>query len=159
MTKQNLVDLEHEVQQVLEQNFHGKYHSLANMSQDYRRDLVNRHFMFEDCDRFNKGGGGCDFWPTGRGIFLSSDEKFLVWMNEEDHLRIISMDKGGDLNAIYDRSDFFFKKMCEGLLQLCLSVYVYLISQSKRFIDSTSYRFFTVFKSNFIDAIFEFIGW
>ena len=57
--------------------------------------------------RFNKGGGGCQHWPHGRGIFISADEKFLVWLNEEDHLRIISMDKGGDLNAIYKRYFLF----------------------------------------------------
>jgi creatine kinase len=27
----------------------------------------------------------------------------LVWCNEEDHLRIISMQKGGDLKAVYAR--------------------------------------------------------
>ena len=70
--------------------------------------------------RFNKGGGGCQHWPTGRGIYISNDEKFLVWINEEDHLRIISMDKGGDLFAIYKRyrkHDLFnFKKFFEVLL-------------------------------------------
>ncbi|KAL1446103.1 hypothetical protein MTO96_044684 [Rhipicephalus appendiculatus] len=28
---------------------------------------------------------------------------FLVWVNEEDHLRIISMQKGGDLKEVYGR--------------------------------------------------------
>ena len=30
-------------------------------------------------------------WPHGRGIFVSNDEKFLMWINEGDHLRVISM--------------------------------------------------------------------
>lgn len=42
------------------------------------------------------------FFP-GRGIFYNKDKTFLVWVNEEDHLRIISMEKGGDLAVIYDR--------------------------------------------------------
>merc|ERR1739838_443225 len=29
-------------------------------------------------------------WPEGRGIFHNKDKTFLVWVNEEDQLRIIS---------------------------------------------------------------------
>ena len=39
----------------------------------------------------------------GRGIFYNDDKTFLVWVNEEDHLRIISMQKGGDLATAYAR--------------------------------------------------------
>ena len=53
--------------------------------------------------RFILGAGGCVSWPTGRGIFLSSDRQLIVWVNEEDHLRIISLDKGGDLPSVYSR--------------------------------------------------------
>merc|ERR1712110_601375 len=31
------------------------------------------------------------------------DETFLTWVNEEDQLRIISMQKGGDVRAVFDR--------------------------------------------------------
>ena len=33
-------------------------------------------------------------WPEGRGIFHNEAKTFLVWVNEEDQLRIISMEKG-----------------------------------------------------------------
>lgn len=33
----------------------------------------------------------------GRGIFHNKDKTFLVWCNEEDHLRIISMQNGGNV--------------------------------------------------------------
>merc|ERR1712051_290888 len=32
-------------------------------------------------------------WPEGRGIFHNEAKTFLVWVNEEDQLRIISMEK------------------------------------------------------------------
>ena len=47
--------------------------------------------------------GGYNDWPTGRGIFFNEDKTFLVWVNEEDHLRLISMQKGGDIGAVYKR--------------------------------------------------------
>merc|ERR1712076_291692 len=42
-------------------------------------------------------------WPEGRGIFHNTDKTFLVWVNEEDQLRIISMQKGGDVKGVFER--------------------------------------------------------
>lgn len=42
-------------------------------------------------------------WPIGRGIFVSNDKKFLMWINEGDHLRIISMEQGGSIQSVFDR--------------------------------------------------------
>jgi len=48
-------------------------------------------------------GGACQHWPTGRAVFLNTARTFVVWVGEEDHLRIISMQQGGDLAAVYTR--------------------------------------------------------
>ena len=42
-------------------------------------------------------------WPEGRGIFHNKDKTFLTWVNEEDQLRIISMQKGGDVKGVFER--------------------------------------------------------
>ena len=42
-------------------------------------------------------------WPEGRGIFHNKDKTFLVWINEEDQLRIISMQEGGDVKGVFER--------------------------------------------------------
>merc|ERR1712141_68105 len=42
-------------------------------------------------------------WPEGRGIFHNESKKFLVWVNEEDQLRIISMEQGGDVKNVFER--------------------------------------------------------
>ena len=55
------------------------------------------------CSRYILGAGGCMDWPVGRGIFLSSDRQLIVWVNEEDHLRIISLEKGGNLASVFSR--------------------------------------------------------
>ena len=59
-------------------------------------------FLTVSC-RFLRAAGGYDDWPTGRGIFHTPDKKFLAWVNEEDHMRFISMQKGGDLKEVYLR--------------------------------------------------------
>ena len=42
-------------------------------------------------------------WPSGRGIFHNNDKTFLVWVNEEDQLRIISMQPGADIGQVFER--------------------------------------------------------
>merc|ERR1712008_656147 len=37
------------------------------------------------------------------GIFHNAAKTFLVWVNEEDQLRIISMQKGGDVKGVFER--------------------------------------------------------
>lgn len=87
----------------LEGPLKGTYYPLTGMSKEVQKQLTDDHFLFNDSDRFLKAASGYDDWPTGRGIFHTPDKKFLVWVNEEDHLRLISMQQGGDLKEVYLR--------------------------------------------------------
>ncbi|XP_056327537.1 creatine kinase, testis isozyme-like [Danio aesculapii] len=42
-------------------------------------------------------------WPDARGIWHNDSKTFLVWVNEEDHLRVISMQKGGKMQEVFTR--------------------------------------------------------
>merc|ERR1712080_417996 len=81
----------------------GKYHPLTGMSKSTQQGLIDDHFLFKEGDRFLQAANACRFWPTGRGIFHNDKKNFLVWINEEDHFRIISMQEGGDLGEVYRR--------------------------------------------------------
>ncbi|PIR69364.1 MAG: arginine kinase [Candidatus Niyogibacteria bacterium CG10_big_fil_rev_8_21_14_0_10_46_36] len=81
----------------------GMYYPLAGMKEDIRAQLVADHFLFKQGDRFLESAGANRDWPDARGIFHSADKKFLVWVNEEDQLRIISMEQGGNLHSVYNR--------------------------------------------------------
>jgi len=65
--------------------------------------LTADHFLFKEGDRFLQAAGLNRDWPSGRGIFHNKEKTFLVWINEEDQLRIISMQKGADLLAVFSR--------------------------------------------------------
>lgn len=69
----------------------GKYYPLNNLSESDRKQLIDDHFLFKEGDRFLEACGLNRDWPNGRGIFHNNDKTFLVWVNEEDELRIISM--------------------------------------------------------------------
>merc|ERR1712027_178522 len=68
-----------------------------------RQQLVDDHFLFMSGDPNLKVAGMERDWPEGRGIFHNKDKTFLVWVNEEDQLRIISMQKGGDVKGVFER--------------------------------------------------------
>ena len=67
------------------------------MKPDVQKQLIEDHFLFKEGDRFLQACGLNNEWPEARGIFHNDDKTFLVWINEEDHLRIISMQKGANL--------------------------------------------------------------
>ena len=69
----------------------GTYYPLSNLSEDEARQLRIDHILFEEPDRFLSAAGGNRDWPEGRGVYISDDRKFIVWVNEEDHMKIISM--------------------------------------------------------------------
>lgn len=87
----------------MEGELKGKFYPLTGMDKAVQQQLIDDHFLFKEGDRFLQAANACRFWPTGRGIYHNDNKTFLVWCNEEDHLRIISMQMGGDLGQVYRR--------------------------------------------------------
>jgi len=81
----------------------GNYYPLTGMDEKVRQQLVDDHFLFMSGDPNLKVAGMERDWPEGRGIFHNEAKTFLVWVNEEDQLRIISMQKGGDVKGVFER--------------------------------------------------------
>merc|ERR1712121_566652 len=81
----------------------GNYYALTGMDEKVRQQLVDDHFLFMSGDPNLKVAGMERDWPEGRGIFHNDAKTFLVWVNEEDQLRIISMQKGGDVKGVFER--------------------------------------------------------
>ena len=73
------------------------------MSKEDQNQLIADHFLFKEGDRFLESSGLNRDWPSGRGIFHNKEKSFLIWVNEEDQLRIISMQKGADIGAVFKR--------------------------------------------------------
>jgi len=87
----------------LDGSLKGRYYPLLGMSEEDRLSLVQDHFLFKAGDRFLESAGLNRDWPSGRGIYHNNEKTFLVWVNEEDELRIISMQKGGNIKEVFER--------------------------------------------------------
>lgn len=87
----------------LEGKLAGTYYPLEGMSEADSVRLIADHFLFKAGDRFLEAAGLNRDWPQGRGIYHNDEKSFLVWVNEEDQLRIISMQMGGDIKEVFTR--------------------------------------------------------
>lgn len=90
-------------------NLSGSYYPLNGMTAAEQQQLIDDHFLFDKpVSPLLTCAGMARDWPDARGIWHNKDKNFLVWVNEEDHTRVISMEKGGDMRSVFDR-------FCRGL--------------------------------------------
>merc|ERR1712080_769460 len=87
----------------LEGDLAGTYYPLTGMDEQVRQQLVDDHFLFVSGDKNLIAAGMERDWPEGRGIFHNAEKTFLIWINEEDQLRIISMQMGGNVKGVFER--------------------------------------------------------
>ena len=101
-----------------ESEFDGTYVSLTpghpkQLSDEQYRRLVAEHVMFKDMDKdpYLVSAGIAGDWPYGRGCYFTKDRSFIVWIGEEDHLRIMCMKTGTQLKQVLDELHVFVNQI------------------------------------------------
>jgi creatine kinase len=98
----------------LDGDLKGDYYPLAGsnsyapkpggMSHHEEEQLREDHFLFQEPDSTLLISGAMHRdWPDARGCWHNNDKNCLVWSNEEDHMRIISMEMGADIVNVFGR--------------------------------------------------------
>lgn len=88
----------------LDGEFTGKYYPLSKMTDKEQEQLIEDHFLFDKpVSPLLLASRMARDWPDARGIWHNDKKNFLVWVNEEDHTRVISMEKGGNMKAVFER--------------------------------------------------------
>merc|ERR1719171_589329 len=71
---------------------------------------ARKRFNLNTIRKRQKGIGESGVWPQyepcdchARGLFHNNNKDFLVWVNEEDHTRVIAMEKGGNMKRVFER--------------------------------------------------------
>ncbi|MCD6581986.1 MAG: hypothetical protein J7K90_09315 [Desulfuromusa sp.] len=93
----------------------GEFFLHTDISDAKRQELIDDHFLFRGKDRMQAASGYHEHWPYGRGVYLNQAKTFINWVNEGDHLRIISMEMGGDVKAVFERLSAGAKAIEEGV--------------------------------------------
>jgi len=109
MTKEQRLKLEEMMQKVFagfeNEHLKGKYHPMVGMPEEDRVKYVDLHYLYINDDPTLELVGCYDDWPAGRGIFINENQEkgvFIVWVGEEDQLRIMAMAKRSDVQAVWD---------------------------------------------------------
>ena len=90
----------------------GTYYPLSGMTDAEQEQLINDHFLFDKpVSPLLTCAGMARDWPDARGIWHNKNKNFLIWINEEDHTRVISMEKGGNMKRVFER-------FCRGLQEV-----------------------------------------
>ena len=115
MTRQDRVDMEKAMGKVFHQlismpEYGGRYVSITPghpnfIDQTEYQSLVDAHIMFKNmaADRYLMAAGIASDWPYGRGCYISKDKGFIIWVGEEDHLRVMCMGRVTILNDVFNR--------------------------------------------------------
>nr|BDA39157.1 opheline kinase [Thoracophelia sp. 1 KU-2021] len=103
--------------QGLSGNLAGKYFPLTGMTKAEEQALIDDHFLFQKpTGHLMQNSSSARDWPDARGIFHNNEKTFLIWINEEDHYRVISMEKGGNVRSVFERFSRGLQEI-EGLMK------------------------------------------
>ncbi len=81
----------------------GHYQVLAEMGVDGDSASADGRLGFTRGDRFQDAAGLNRNWSIGRGFFSNQAKSFTAWVNEEDQLRLISVQRGADIATVFAR--------------------------------------------------------
>ena len=102
---------------------------IGGMSEQKEDDLRSAGNLFQEPDSTLLLASGMGrHWPDARGIYHNEAKNFFVWVGEEDHLRIVSMQKGDNIKDVFSR----FTSACDGVQKVLKSegydfMYVFII--------------------------------
>lgn len=88
----------------LEGDLAGAYEPLKDMDETRQDQLIDEHLLYDKpVSPLLIASGMARDWPDGRGVFLSKDKRLVVWVNEEDHARVVSMQADSNMDEVWKR--------------------------------------------------------
>lgn len=97
MSKKERISLEAKIIKAIEESgLKGKYYSLDDIGISKQKQLIAGGILFKNAMENPDlvSAGIANDWPVGRGIFISDDKRLIIWINEEDHVKVIGLCDG-----------------------------------------------------------------
>ena len=109
----------------------GTYRSVLSMTSEQNQRLISNHVLFDNPNEWTIACGLGRDWPDGRSVYANvpnlfatdssnsnnnidndsnnnattttttTNPDFMIWVNEEDHLRIMCLRSGGDIQGVF----------------------------------------------------------
>jgi len=94
----------------LKDDLAGQYRALFDMEEKEIEHYIDQHLLYDKpVSPLLIASGMARDWPDARGFFINEDKTLVVWVNEEDHSRIVSMQQGDqgtggcDMYGVFER--------------------------------------------------------
>jgi len=88
----------------------GTYKALFDMEEKEIEKWIDEHLLYDKpVSPLLISSGMARDWPDGRGFFFNKEKTLVIWVNEEDHCRIVSMQQGDqgtggcDMTKVFER--------------------------------------------------------
>ncbi|CAO1377436.1 unnamed protein product [Diamesa hyperborea] len=92
------------LENITDNELKGTFYALDGIDPTIAAGLKKDGVMFtKDEDKFLLSANGYRCWPAGRAVFVNEARTFQVRINEEEHLQVISIEKGSNLKTCYQR--------------------------------------------------------
>merc|ERR1719361_1796889 len=82
----------------------GKYESFPEMEDERMQELIGKKLIFEKpASPHLISSGVTRDWPDARGAYISNSETLAIWVNEDEHCGIVSIQKDGNMTEAFKR--------------------------------------------------------
>lgn len=85
--------------ETLAPEFQGRTRKLEDIPRHRLDAMISRRQAFGSGDKYMAAAGIHADWPLGRSVFTTPKKQLMVWMNEEDHLRVAVVMPGACVSA------------------------------------------------------------
>jgi len=93
----------------------GTYRSLSEMKEEEIEKWIDEHLLYDKpVSPLLISSGMARDWPDGRGFFVNEEKTLVIWVNEEDHCRIVSMQQGKQGTGGHDMTKVF-ERFCTAI--------------------------------------------
>lgn len=107
MSKKQLIDVETKIKVAMEHlnpKYLGDYIVQTDVPlSDGSATQIEGWSIFPVIHRLDQCANFLQHWPTGRGVMYNKKRNFVVYVNQEDHLRLIVRQSNGNLHSAYER--------------------------------------------------------
>lgn len=91
------------LEKITDEELKGTFYAFDDIDPTVAATLKKDGAMFTKTDKFLLSANAYRCWPVGRAIYVNEARTFQVRINEEEHLQVISMEKGSNLKTCYQR--------------------------------------------------------
>eukprot|EP01038_Epipyxis_sp_PR26KG_P011239 gene11239-15080_t len=87
--------------------FQGDYYRLNALTEEQKNfvtECSNAFGVSLDRKMYSGSGSGSDRqWPKNRGLFVNFAKSVYIWVNDDDHLRLVTTDNGSDVVGVFNQ--------------------------------------------------------